>query len=201
MLAPIVGALSINESRLAFAQESEACSLLPNLSSTEVMNIYSGQLDNEFAAMPHYGEKPMETGSLAWAQHASLLQAILSKRPARLLARLIARIDDLLDSAEALSQGNLTGRVQSVSLNNESGLSVVRTARGMLLHHVQINSDRIKEYLIVAPTEWNFHPLGALVSGLTGLMENDEKRLMEIVKFFVLSLDPCVEYEIEIYHA
>jgi Ni,Fe-hydrogenase I large subunit len=66
---------------------------------------------------------------------------------------------------------------------------------------VRIESERVADYLIVAPTEWNFHPQGALVSGLTGLKENDVERLMDTVKNYVLSLDPCVEYEIEITHA
>jgi len=37
-----------------------------------------------------------------------------------------------------------------------------------------------------------------LVSGLIGLKESDEERLMGTVKSYVLSLDPCVEYEIAI---
>jgi Ni,Fe-hydrogenase I large subunit len=71
----------------------------------------------------------------------------------------------------------------------------------MLLHYVRIEAGRIAEYLTVAPTEWNFHPQGSLVSGLIGLKESDEERLMGTVKSYVLSLDPCVEYEIEISHA
>jgi hypothetical protein len=36
---------------------------------------------------------------------------------------------------------------------------------------------------------------------MIGLQENDKAQLMEIVKLFVLSLDPCVEYKIEVAHA
>jgi Ni,Fe-hydrogenase I large subunit len=106
-----------------------------------------------------------------------------------------------MDSAEALAHENITGRVQSATASNAEGLSVVQTARGMLLHNLRIETGRIAEYLIAAPTEWNFHPHGSLVSGLTGLKENDAVRLMETVKYYILSLDPCVEYEIEISHA
>jgi len=201
LLAPVITALDVKESQLEFAGASEACVLLPNWSAAEVTQVYAGQLVHEFAVTPHFAGKPMETGALACAQHTALPGDVLSKHPARLLARLVARLVDLLDSAEALALDNYSGRVQSVSASNAIGLSVVRTARGMLLHHVSIVSERIKEYLIVAPTEWNFHPQGALVTGLTGLKENDEKKLMETVKYFVLSLDPCVEYEIEISHA
>lgn len=201
LLAPVFASLDHKESHLEFDGKPGACALLPNWNAAEVLQIYVGQLEHEFAVMPHYEGNPMETGALVLAQHAPLLQELLSKRPSRLLARLIARLADLLDSAEALALDTLASRVQSVSASNATGLSVVQTARGMLLHHVRIASERIEEYLIVAPTEWNFHPQGALVNGLTGLKENDEKRLLEIVKTFVLSLDPCVEHEIEISHA
>jgi coenzyme F420-reducing hydrogenase alpha subunit len=201
LLTPVVSALDINESKLNFVKQLAVCELMPNWSAADVLQQYAGKLNHEFAALPHFAGKSVETGSLAYSQHNPLVQDLLRKRPDRLLARLIARLVDLLDSAEALMHDNFTGRIQSVSAPNESGLSQVRTARGMLLHYVRIESERVADYLIVAPTEWNFHPQGALVSGLTGLEEIDVERLMDIVKNYVLSLDPCVEYEIEITHA
>ena len=201
LLAPVFAALDYKESRLEFTGVTGACALLPNLSAAEVMKIYAGQLSHKFAVLPHYAGNPMETGALAVSQNVPLLQELLSTRPARLLARLTARLVDLLDSAQALAFEKFTGRIRSGTVSNATGLSVVRTARGMLLHQVRLEAERIAEYIIVAPTEWNFHPGGALVSSLTGLKINDEKRLMETVKAFVLSFDPCVEYEIEISHA
>ena len=201
LLAPVFAALELKENRLDFVGEPASCALLPNWGAADTWQIVAGRFDHEFAAMPQYEGKPMETGALAHGQHASLLQDLLRKRPARLLARVIARLVDLLDSAEALAHENISGRIQSVSVLDAVGLSVVRTARGMLLHYVRIETERVAEYLTVAPTEWNFHPQGALASGLTGLKESDAERLMDTVKNYVLSLDPCVEYEIELSHA
>jgi len=143
----------------------------------------------------------LETGALAHGQHTTLLQDVLRKRPARLLARVIARVIDLLDSAEALAQEKITGRIQAIPASDAAGISVVRTARGMLMHYVRIETERVAEYLTVAPTEWNFHPQGALACGLTGLKEHDAEQLMKTVNKYVLSLDPCVEYEIGLSHA
>jgi len=201
LLVPVLAALDLKESQLDFAAKSAQCALLPEWSAADVWKTYADYFDHGFTAVPQYEGKPMETGALAHKLHTPLLQDVLRKRPTRLLARLIARIVDLLDSAEALAQGNDNGRIQSVSAVAATGLSVVRTARGMLLHYAHIESGRLAEYLTVAPTEWNFHPQGALVNGLIGLKESDEERLMGIVKTYVLSLDPCVEYEIEISHA
>ena len=38
-------------------------------------------------------------------------------------------------------------------------------------------TSRVADYRIVAPTEWNFHPRGALARGLAGIAADDERRL------------------------
>lgn len=161
---------------------------MPLWTSAQISRKFADKRDPAFAAMPHDRGRPLETGALAQAQHRPLLQDILRCRPLRLLARLIARLVDLLDSMPARS------RIEY------DGIGVVQMARGMLLHQVRMEARRIAEYLIVAPTEWNFHPQGAL-SGLIGLQERNRTRLMETASLFALSLDPCVEFEIEVIHA
>jgi len=201
LLAPVLAAIDLKESKLDFIDQPATCALMPTWAAPEVLKMFGSHPAPEFAALPQHDEKPMETGMLAHNQHTPLLQDVLHKRPARLLARVIARLADLLNSAEALVRENISGRAQGISASGGSGWSVVRTARGTLLHYVNIQAEQIVDYLTIAPTEWNFHPNGPLTSGLTGLKESDVVSLMETVKFFVLSLDPCVEYEIEVIHA
>jgi Ni,Fe-hydrogenase I large subunit len=196
LLAPVLAALDAMESGLDFAAAPAVCAILPTWSAAEAWENCAGRLGHEFVAMPQYGLEPAETGALAHHWQRPLLQDALRARAHRLMARVIARLADLLDSVEALAQENMGGRVQAVLAPDATGLSVVRTARGMLMHYVKIEEGRVAEYLISAPTEWNFHPQGALASGLTGLKENDEEQLMQTVNAFVLSLDPCVKYEI-----
>lgn len=201
LCATVFAALEQKESALAFAHAAEASSLLPELSAAAAAQIYAGHIDHHFAAMPLHEGSAMETGALAYRQHTPLLLDVLRLYPTRLSARLLARLLDVLEGIAALAQGNTAGYVQGISIADDVGLSVVRTARGMLLHQVKIEMAQVAEYLIVAPTEWNFHPQGALVKGLLGLQENDEERLIATIKLYVLSLDPCVEYEIEVQRA
>jgi Ni,Fe-hydrogenase I large subunit len=201
LLAPLITAQDIEENRFEFAGKMVQPELMPNWGASEILQKFKDNFDKQFAAIPQYEGKPMETGALAQNQNASLLRDVINKHPTRVHARLVARLVALLDSAESLVTGNLSDVLQSISVSNSSGLSVVKTARGMLLHFVRIEADRIAEYLTVAPTEWNFHPQGALANGLIGLEENDAEQLMRTAKTFVLSLDPCVEYEIELSHA
>ncbi len=201
LLAPVLAALNFEEKNFEFAGKLKQTELMPIWSTNEILQLFKNNFDYQFAAEPEYKRNPIETGALAQGQHSSLLRDVLSHRPDRVQARLIARLTNLLDSAKSLVLRNTSDLVQCNSVSDMSGMSMVKTARGMLLHFVRIESDRIAEYLTVAPTEWNFHPQGALVNGLTGLKVNDAERLMRTAKIFVLSLDPCVENEIEISYA
>ena len=63
------------------------------------------------------------------------------------------------------------------------------------------DAEKIAQYFVIAPTEWNFHPQGTLATGLAGVAAGSEEQLMETARMWVLSLDPCVEYRVEVIHA
>ena len=52
--------------------------------------------------------------------------------------------------------------------------AMAEMARGLLVHAVRVEGGRIADYAIVAPTEWNFHPRGALFRELSGRPVRDE---------------------------
>jgi Ni,Fe-hydrogenase I large subunit len=91
--------------------------------------------------------------------------------------------------------------VHSLTLVPGEGLGAVQTARGLLLHRVRLADGRVAHYQIIAPTEWNFHPEGALVCGLRGLVTDDGAVLDRSARLAVQALDPCVACTIEIGHA
>jgi len=88
--------------------------------------------------------------------------------------------------------------VRSYGLPNGVGLGLAETARGLLLHRVQVERGLVTEYRIVAPTEWNFHPQGPLPQGLAGRDATDHERLAREARTVVQSLDPCVACRVEI---
>ena len=204
LVAPLVEALDRREGE-AEPAETVICELLPDWTVHDALQACAGRFDLEFAARPHNGGRPVEVGALACRQHLPLLQDVMRVRPARLLARLIARLADLQDSVEVLAQGGDSGRVESTAVADGIGIALVRTARGPLLHYVNLDgsgeTEKVAQYFVIAPTEWNFHPQGALATGLAGVEADSEAQLMETVGMWVLSLDPCVEYRIEVTHA
>ena len=69
------------------------------------------------------------------------------------------------------------------------------------MHLTQIKSGRVVRHMVVAPTEWNFHPRGAFAAELTGMRIEDEAELARRAELLAQSLDPCVSCQIELRHA
>ncbi|MEO8507927.1 MAG: nickel-dependent hydrogenase large subunit [Betaproteobacteria bacterium] len=181
--------------------------LLPPLGSDLVRQVLVPALrdDPAFARAPTWAGAPAETGALARMHTHPLVAACGRESGPAPATRLLARMVDL-----ARSLGELAGdpppaaappRAWSVALTAGEGLGVVETARGLLLHRVLLDGERVVDYQIVAPTEWNFHPDGALANSLTGAQETDETALLRRARGAVHALDPCVGWRIEVTHA
>lgn len=103
---------------------------------------------------------------------------------------------DMLRSWAAGDEPN-GGMVSSVNVAPGVGRALVETARGLLIHEVEMDEERVADYKIVAPTEWNFHPDGALAVYLTGQATGDRGELERRIAHLVAELDPCVPWKLE----
>lgn len=164
----------------AFGAEAMPARLLPVLTATQTRAAWP-RLDAGFAAAPQWQGLPAETGALARQGGGET----------SLSARVRARI------AEVFAPSGL-GRADAVCVAPGVGRAVVETARGMLMHEVALDGDRVVAYAIVAPTEWNFHPDGGLAAMLAGLAPASAADLRAAAERAVLALDPCVRCEIAV---
>ena len=153
--------------------------------------------DPEFCRRPTWREAPAETGALARCASDPVVAELLHRPGPRILARYVAR---LLELASLLS-GVGTAAVGARSLGRGAGIAWVENARGLLIHQVRQVGERVDAYRIVAPTEWNFHPCGALTAALLGAPARDLTALKQQAQRVVHSLDACVACRIEIEHA
>ena len=154
------------------------------------------RIDEAYATAPTYASQPAETGALARrADDAEV--ARLHAAGQGVAARLAARYADLRFLAAALLEPpRLAGWLDAAPVAEGVGLARVETARGLLLHLTQVKDGRVGGYVIVAPTEWNFHPHGAFVREITGCPAASRTAAEQVARRLALALDPCVAYEI-----
>ncbi len=161
--------------------------------------------DPAFAQAPLWAGEPVETSALTRMREHPLVAALDRKYGHAAITRIVARIAEvglLVDVlAGAKPAPGAAPRTQSVPLGNGDGLGAVETARGLLMHRVRLRDECVVEYQIVAPTEWNFHPQGALVRGLADVTVADQPELLRRARLDVHTLDPCVACRVEVGHA
>jgi hypothetical protein len=153
--------------------------------------------DPDFARLPTWHGAPAETGALARQQSDPLIGALLRRSVARVQARFVARLRELA----LLLAGRAAPAVGALALPAGGGIAWVENARGLLFHQVRLAQDRVHSYRIVAPTEWNFHPGGALAAALLGRPAADLDAVKRYTTQLVHSLDPCVACHVEFDHA
>lgn len=154
--------------------------------------------DEDFCTRPHWLDAPAETGAIARQQQHSLLQAWLSARGRGAGARMLARQLELAQLPQAIRDGD-DKVVRAYTLAQNIGMSAIETSRGLLIHVVRLENGKVADYRIVAPTEWNFHPAGALIEALGNLPGGEDvgQRAQAICQ----SLDPCVAFAVEVAQA
>lgn len=169
--------------------------------------------DAGFSSHPTLNHQPAETGALARLQDEPLVQALAAQPGQRVLARFVARLRELAllllgqgqpaCGALSLQDGSNEGSNEGTNVGINAGIGVgwVETARGLLIHQTRWQQGRAERYRIIAPTEWNFHPQGALPRALTGLSSSNTARLRQTATRLVQSLDPCVAFKLELHGA
>ena len=152
--------------------------------------------DAGFIHAPLWLGLPAETGPLARRPQDPLLCALAASGTPRLVLRLAARLREL-----AWHLGNPAGNSLAsgaLRLGEDTGLAWVENARGLLVHMATVRDDRTMLYRIVAPTDWNFHPQGALARALHGAAVPGAAQLEARARLLVDALDPCVACSVEI---
>jgi Ni,Fe-hydrogenase I large subunit len=152
--------------------------------------------DAAFEDAPHWHGEARETGPLARMAGHPLVASAVAGWGRGVGARLVARLVEL-----AATLGHYQGHHGAKALGQGAGIAWVETPRGLLLHRVALQGQRIAAYRIVAPTEWNFHPRGAFSRGAVGMPAGNAARLEDDVRWLVASLDPCVAVRFEPAHA
>lgn len=169
---------------------------MPDLPPGRLMDRFE-QDDGLFPERPDWdGDHPL-TGPLARRWEDGAVHAVCRDHGAGLMAHLVASTREMADGLALLGAlPDLAGLppVEGGRKDGGLGIGVVEAVRGRLIHRVGIRDGVVTHLDIVAPTEWNFHPQGPLVSGLTGAPSGADP--LARIRLLVSALDPCVAVRI-----
>jgi hypothetical protein len=92
--------------------------------------------------------------------------------------------------------------IGALPLESGSGIAWVEMSRGLLIHQVQLEGGdalpRVTGYCVLAPTEWNFHPQGAVARALEAMSPAVVDDIRARVQVLMTAYDPCVRFELDI---
>lgn len=178
--------------RLAAAADAADPALrgLPALDAQASLALWP-QFDDGFRRAPCWQGQAAETGALARRQPRA------GSGAGAFAARWLARLEELRDWAAGIEKVGAGGTASAVQAAAGRGRALVETARGLLMHEIALDGERIADYCIVAPTEWNFHPHGPLAGWLMGCDASDRAAVQGFAARAVAALDPCVRWELE----
>jgi hypothetical protein len=164
----------------------------PVLQATNLRTIATAMAnDPDFALRPQWQGACAETG--VWSRlHQRQTAPAITSAWSRLQARWIEMLELISAPTEPpatlLSSGALP-------LGGGQAIAWCEMARGLLLHWVQLDAqNRVQDYRVLAPTEWNFHPDGALEQALTQLDPTDATAAWCLASAY----DPCVDCNVNI---
>jgi len=84
----------------------------------------------------------------------------------------------------------------ALPLADGSAIAWVEMARGLLLHHLQLDGSgadaRVAACHVIAPTEWNFHPDGAVARAVEALPRQPDAEAWRGFDALVAAYAPCV---------
>ena len=175
---------------------------LPELDKDELLIRFDSRQSREFIAQPDWQGLQYETTPLS-RQHAHPMvdklklefgNALITRWMARLveLARIPGQLRSLICEMKKTAKN-------SVNNTSNTGIAQVEAARGRLIHRVAVKNNKISQYQILAPTEWNFHPHGLIKSSLQNIQNTNPDQLKSVAGLLINAIDPCVGYELRVH--
>jgi uptake hydrogenase large subunit len=191
--------------KLVAAEEAALCPVsiaaLPPLEDTALLARMEGQEGLAFLARPTWDGIARETTPFTRQADQPLLQELTSAFGPGLLSRLAAHLLEVATLLAEIREGFAIGAfapTQTSRLRSGVGFGRAQAARGLLVHLVELERDRILDYRILAPTEWNFHPQGVVVEALSAMPPTADALLLRRADLLIMATDPCIAYDLTI---
>ncbi len=172
---------------------------LPELTPAQQKELQQLMAQDGFIAQPTWHNQSCESTPLTRNQ-SPLLEQCQQHFGTGLFTRAIAMLTEVANLAANLLRWfryGHSGPAGEQSPTWQLGHAVA--ARGQLFHSVQCQNNTVTDYRILAPTEWNFHPMGVVKAAL-GQLQGSPNALKLQAQLFIELLDPCVAYSVSTHH-
>ncbi|RFO94908.1 hydrogenase formation protein [Rhodoferax lacus] len=153
------------------------------------------QRDPGFTRRPLWRGRCAETGS--WTRLSQSQPERLNTAWLRLGARLAELVRLALPDAPRRCGAHWLA-MGSLPTAPRSGLAWIEMARGLLIHQVQLDASgsSVLSCQVLAPTEWNFHPQGAVAEALESMPAHAGNAVIRAIDGLLSAYDPCVQHEL-----
>jgi coenzyme F420-reducing hydrogenase alpha subunit len=162
---------------------------IPEIKDSELLALLVTQ-GHEFTAQPSWNNQCYE---LSWFSRKQGLQ-----KNNDIYSRMVTRLKDIADLIIKLDTFYIKETHLEVSQSSVSGMAHSEAARGRLTHFIDVENDTINKLVILAPTEWNFHPEGVAAKSLNDLDASSPHELRQQAELLIHAIDPCVGYHLNI---
>jgi hypothetical protein len=154
-----------------------------------------------YSQAPHWQGRCFETTVLNRFVSQPLILQLRSRYQNGILVRILARLLEVCRISSCLHLwADDFHNSADLNLDCEFGVGIgigqVQAARGLLIHRLELYQGLVKDYCIIAPTEWNFHPQGVVEAGLKSLRAENETELRRQAELLINLIDPCVQYDL-----
>jgi hypothetical protein len=172
---------------------------IPSINDKDLLNELAKQ-DQTFTSQPGWNNQCYE---LSWySRKYSRQQCVGNKQDNRhnngIYNRMTARLKEIADLITRLDSFFIDESDLGTTKSTVTGMAHSEAARGRLTHYVEVEDDKINKLVILAPTEWNFHPGGVAVNSLNNLDARSSTELRQQAELLIHAIDPCIAYQLQI---
>ncbi len=171
--------------------------LPPNIDEALFIKNLKSQQDE---ARYQWQNKCYEVSSLNYLQDTKLFKELTLQYSNSLYCRMWSRLISIAKTINELTTLFTTKTLLKKETPLTKGLAYSNTARGRLTHYIELDNNTVKEFFILAPTEWNFHPKGVAAKSLKNLNLQDHSSLLIQANMLIQAIDPCVGFKINIHY-
>jgi len=169
---------------------------IPSINDNDLLNELTKQ-DQTFTSQPGWNNQCYE---LSWYSRKYSRQPCADNRQEHngIYHRMTARLKEIADLITRLDSFFIDESDLDTTTSTVTGMAHSEAARGRLTHYVEVEDDIINKLIILAPTEWNFHPGGVAVDSLNNLDASSSTGLRQQAELLIHAIDPCVGYQLQI---